>query len=83
MLVRSKMKCRSVTYSAGGYCEVELLPVMTGSPENDRYFKATPGGTLKLCGVKSEIGDLFKPDREYYIDVEDAAMEAMDGKPSA
>ena len=46
------------------------MPVYSGSPENEEFFKWTPGGDLSLSVVNPDVE--FEPDKEYYIDIIEA-----------
>jgi hypothetical protein len=46
-----------------------LNPVSSGSPENEKFYKYTPGGQLRLEVVSLEIANTFKPGKEYYLDI--------------
>ncbi len=43
-----------------------FVPVTTGCPENESFFKWTPNGKIELTTLKDQ---LFKPGKEYYIDI--------------
>ncbi len=43
--------------------------VTSGSPENDKFFKYTPGGNLTLYTVNAEAAEAIEIDKEYYIDI--------------
>ena len=64
-MVRAKFRCDSIKTTSYGR-EFELNPVISGSPENEAFFKTTPGGKITLLvkndGVEFEIG------KEYYVD---------------
>lgn len=81
-LVRCKFRCESVKKLVrsirddGGRVtgerfvyEAEFSAVHGGSPENDRYFEATPFGSLKIGTL---LADSFVPGREYYLDIVEA-----------
>lgn len=70
MSVRAKFKVRSVTeheWAPGGK-SVELYPVTNGSEENKEFYKATPGGEIKLSTVNPAAAEQFKVGREFYVD---------------
>lgn len=65
---RCKVKCVGVTKKiAGGefVYSAELHPVTSGSPENDRFYKWTPGGRFDLQTIKA---DCFEVGKEYFVD---------------
>jgi hypothetical protein len=62
-MVRAKFKCLSVDGS-----QVKLEVVMSGSPENESFFKWTPSGQITL-GIQNEAAvEQFKEGVEYYVD---------------
>lgn len=69
--VRAKMICNSVTKTVHWEDRSKHLytakfnVVHSGSKENDRYFDATPAGTIELGTFKE---DHFKVGQEYYLD---------------
>lgn len=67
--VRCKMICDSVTSTRANERPVHqatFTPVSGGSPENDQFFRWTPGGKLELSVLNSQH---FEPGREYYVDL--------------
>lgn len=40
-----------------------------GSPENEKFWEATPGGNLKVTSV---LSDVFLVGQEYYLDISEA-----------
>ena len=42
--------------------------VYSGSEENKKFFKYTPGGQIQFNVVNKEIADEFEVGKEYYID---------------
>ena len=67
-MIRAKFECESVTLNKSGG-SIELNPVSSGSPENEKFYKYTPGGQLRLEVVSLEIANTFKPGKEYYLDI--------------
>lgn len=53
-------------YSGSG--KLVLFSVTSGSPENDEFFKWTPGGQIELHVVSHETLNLFGIDDEFYVD---------------
>ena len=45
-------------------------PVCSGSPENEMFYAATPGGQLDVSTISR---DLFEPGKEYYLDITEVA----------
>lgn len=84
MAVRAKMKCESKEPIGGveGGGTVRLYPVINGSPENEQFYKWTPGGSLVLSTINQSACDRFEVGKEYYVDVTPAA-QPEDSKPEA
>ena len=68
IMTRCKFKAESVTTFEGG-ASVELFPVHSGSPENEKFYQYTPGGKLSLQVLNPETARQFVPGKEYYIDI--------------
>ena len=51
---------------------ITLQPVTGGSPENEAFYAATPGGSITLSTVNEEALEKFELDGEYYVDFEKA-----------
>lgn len=66
MNTRCKMQCNYTKQLEDGQ-EVNLTPVTTGSEENDKFYKYTPGGELNLSTINRDI--IFEPGKEYYVDI--------------
>ncbi len=64
---RAKFECVSVLVSAWSKT-YEFQPVMgtAGNPENEQFFKTTPGGKLSIT-IKNENVN-FIPGKSYYLD---------------
>jgi hypothetical protein len=67
MNMRAKFQVASVTFSENG-AEVKLVPVVNGSEENQKFFKWTPYGEIKLGLVNKEQAEAMKPGKAFYID---------------
>jgi hypothetical protein len=67
MSVRAKFKVEQVLHTVNG-AEVKLAPVVSGSEENVRFYKYTPGGSIHLATVNKEAAEQFAPGKEFYID---------------
>lgn len=62
--VRAKFEC---TKNDGS--DVELQPVVAGSPEeNKAFWKATPSGKLEMWVSNPDAADFFEVGEEYYLD---------------
>lgn len=68
MTVRAKFKVVSVTESEGGMKTVRMHPVTSGSPENEKFYKWTPGGSIDLSTISPEAGAQFAPGKQFYVD---------------
>lgn len=68
MSVRAKFRCESVTKTANSAASVTLSPVTNGSPENDSFYKWTPGGCIALQTINESAADQFVPGKDYYVD---------------
>lgn len=77
---RAKFKCVEITKSEGwdkaqapfNYV-AKLLPVTSGSPENDAFFLWTPSGSIELKTLRD---DHFQVGQFYYVDFTPAALGA-------
>lgn len=72
MNTRCKFKCTHVeaqgsTNDPQQYARFEA--VISGSPENESFFRWTPSGTLSLGTVRS---GQFEAGKEYFIDISPA-----------
>lgn len=47
---------------------INLNAVTSGSPENESFFKWTPGGTITLQTINSEAAKKFVVGKEVYVD---------------
>jgi len=47
---------------------VTLRPVYGGSPENDQFYRWTPGGQIELSTVNQAAFNAFEEGAEYYVD---------------
>ena len=66
--VRCKMKCMKKTEFEHDSYEVLFQPVYGDSPENKRFWEATPSGELRLSGIKKPVADLYEVGKSYYLD---------------
>lgn len=65
---RAKFTCNSVT-DYGQTQEVKLTAVTGGGKENEKFWRYTPGGEIRLHIDNPEAAKMFKPGQEYYIDI--------------
>jgi len=68
MSVRAKFKVTAVSEFEGGLKQITLNPVSSGSPENERFFKWTPSGEIKMGTVNPSAAAQFKPGTQFYVD---------------
>ena len=66
--VRAKFKVISVTEHEAGLKFVKLAPVTGGSPENEKFFKYTPSGTIEMGTINPSVAEQFKPGTTFYVD---------------
>lgn len=75
-MVRAKFVCTSVEKclnwerSKGFMYRAKFTPVVSGSPENEKFYSLTPSGSVELASYKE---DLFVPGQSYYLDFSPAA----------
>lgn len=67
-MVRAKFKVTGKTEQADGGGTVNLWPVTTGSPENEEFYRYTPGGSIMLSTINGAAFEQFEVDKEYYVD---------------
>jgi hypothetical protein len=77
MSVRAKFKVISkteagTTLTGGEFVHeggtVRLEPVYAGSPENEQFYRWTPGGAILLSTVNVAAFNAFHEGAEYYVD---------------
>ena len=68
-----KFHCDRVEHLADtGSAQIHLHAVYEGSPENDAFFEATPGGDISLGVVNPEGAKVFEAGQDYYVTFEKA-----------
>jgi hypothetical protein len=71
MSVRAKVVCQYVQ-DFGHIKEVRLIPVTPNAddniPENERFHKYTPNGSITLTIDNLAAAEQFKPQHTYYLD---------------
>lgn len=71
-MVRAKFKVSNIEYRQADPLEplavVTLYPVISGSPENERFFRYTPGGVITLGTINLEAAKQFEVGKEFYVD---------------
>lgn len=73
MNVRAKFLCKSWRAAADfrdgeAIHEILLEPVISGSEENEKFFRWTPGGQVVLQVVNATAAEAFVVGKEYYVD---------------
>ena len=71
--VSTKFKVSEVKRSEGANPDnagviVTLHPVMSGSPENDSFYKWTPAGQITFDTINLHAAEYFIQGEEYYVD---------------
>jgi hypothetical protein len=70
-MVRAKVVCAYVQ-DFGHTKQVKLVPVTPNSddniPENERFHKYTPNGSIELTIDNPVAAEQFKPQQTYYLD---------------
>lgn len=68
MSVRAKFKCQSKTEHGNESVSIRLEPVIGGSPENDSFYRWTPGGYVQIDCMNPKASEEFEVGAEYYVD---------------
>lgn len=75
-MVRAKFKVDQVSKNEEGAGSVTLRPVYGGSPENDEFFRMTPGGQITLATINPVALGQFTEGKEYFVDFTPAESPA-------
>jgi hypothetical protein len=72
-MVRAKFTCISNEPNGAQTPEdkgstIVLHPVIGGSPENEQFYKWTPGGSIVLSTINEAAANQFEVGKSYYID---------------
>jgi hypothetical protein len=67
MSVRAKFKVASITKDENG-ASIILRPVVSGSKENEQFFRWTPSGEIKIGTINAAAAEQFEPGVEFYVD---------------
>ena len=71
--VRCKFRCHLKEVSQAGTPHetalIKMSPVSSGSPENQEFFKYTPGGDITFYTVNKAAADQIEQGQEYYVDI--------------
>ncbi len=70
--IRAKFLCTSVQDFGNDVKQISLQAVTTGSEENKSFSKYTPNATLNITITNPDASDIFKPKKEYYLDIVEA-----------
>lgn len=69
MAVRAKFKCMNKYENPHSEGQIIILePVISGSPENESFYKYTPWGEIKLGTINEKAAEQFEVGKEYYVD---------------
>lgn len=71
MTIRAKFILVEKTETAHDF-NLKWHPVISGSKENEEYFKYTPWGELKLGGLKAIVANHLTVGKAYYLDIIEA-----------
>lgn len=66
-MVRAKFKVTVITPYADS-TNIYLEPVISGSKENEEFFKWTPSGTICLGCANPEATKQFEVGKEFFVD---------------
>lgn len=69
MRVRAKFFVQSKTEIEGGRFQVALVPVTSGSPENEKFYYYTPAGKIELATINASAAEHLKVGAEYFVDL--------------
>ena len=76
MSVRAKFKVQRIERSKWSRNQevqtIVLLPVVSGSEENQQFYAATPSGEIRLGTVNADAAAAFDLDVEFYVTFEKA-----------
>jgi hypothetical protein len=73
--MRCKVVCSFIQprQNEDGAAYLYFTPVYTGSEENKRFFKYTPGGQISFTVANKEVVEKFEQGKEYYVDFSPAS----------
>lgn len=64
--VKAKFTCTEVRQTLHGN-SVSMKPVVSGSKDNEQFYKHTPGGAIELSIVNPALDGFFRPGTEYEV----------------
>jgi len=67
-----KVKVESLELYGDGGGSVRMTPVISGSPENEQFFKWTPSGKIEFGTVNKAVMDQLTLGAEMYVDISPA-----------
>lgn len=67
-MVRAKFKVISKQSDPSNGTTISLFPVISGSAENEQFYKWTPSGQVQLNTVNDLAAEQFIVGKEYYVD---------------
>jgi hypothetical protein len=73
MPVRAKFVVNTITRqkhwdkSKGEVQTIKMFPVTTGGEENQKFYEATPSGSLELGVLNEDAAKFFELGKEYYL----------------
>lgn len=72
--VRCRFTCQTVTEQAPSYdgkrlFTVELAACYADDVETSKFFEATPSGKLEFGTINESAVAMFKPGKDYYLDL--------------
>jgi hypothetical protein len=72
-MMRCKVACELKQPYLNDAGEVEgfylsFCPIYAGSPENEEFFRYTPGGTVAFNVLNKAAAEKFEVRKEYYLD---------------
>ncbi len=74
---QAKFRCVAIKAADGQNviegATVTFFPVSGGSPENEQFYRWTPGGTIELSTVNGNVAQFFVVGTDYYVDFTPAA----------
>lgn len=67
IITRCKVVCSYIKPSNDG-SYIDFHPVTSGSVENEKFFRYTPGGTISFYVCNPSVVEKFQVGKEYYLD---------------
>lgn len=65
--VRAKFRLNQKNQNEAGF-SLEFWPVTSGSEENERFYKYTPGGKIEMSTINADAAAMFEVGKCYYVD---------------